>query len=253
MKFTYQYRTPDNKSHKGVIRAASKDAAYATLKAQGIKPGRVEEAPGFFNKLFGKGKRWIAIVVLALGCVASLLALRTQRSVIAAGDSPMMRRQIYGDPALMESLERENFASVFEDEGDRYLARFAQPAAIVRFPDSSWRREMAVALRKPDRPSIVIADTDAREVKELKRIVLWLRGELANYLSDGRGTPETYIRRLEERQQREITIYADIKVELERSTEPDLWEKRNATLRDLGIRTIPMPEGAQNFFRRGQK
>ena len=242
MKFTYQYRTPDNKSHKGVIRAASKDAAYATLKAQGIKPGRVEEAPGFFNKLFGKGKRWIAIAVLGVA-----LAIVVGRGVLVAPqpssvETAMMRRQIYGDPALMESLERENFASVFEDEGDRYLARFAQPATIVRFPDSSWRRAMAVALRKPDRGAITIAETDAREVKELKRIVLWLRGELANYLSDGRGTPETYIRRLEERQQREITVYADIKAELGKSSDPDLWEKRNATLRSLGIRTIPMPE-----------
>ena len=243
MKFVYQYRTPDNKSHKGVIKAASRDAAYAALKAQGIKPGRVEEAPGFFNKLFGKGKRWIAISVLGALClVLCAVIFRTRYEAQGTSNAAMMRRQIYGDPALMESLERENFASVFEDEGDRYLARFAQPATIVRFPDSSWRRAMAVALRKPERGDIIIAETDAREVKELKRIVLWLRGELANYLSDGRGTPETYIRRLEERQQREITVYADIKAELGKSSDPDLWEKRNATLRALGIRTIPMPE-----------
>ena len=56
MKFTYQYRTKDNAIQHGVVSATDKDAAYAALRAYGIKPSRVEELPGFFNKLFGKGK-----------------------------------------------------------------------------------------------------------------------------------------------------------------------------------------------------
>ena len=43
------------------------EAAYAALRAQGIKAGHVDEAPGVFNKLFGKGKRWMAIAVLVVG------------------------------------------------------------------------------------------------------------------------------------------------------------------------------------------
>ena len=69
MKFLSEYRTPDNVKHSGTICAADKEAAYAALKRQGIKPCRFAEAPGVFNKLFGKGKRWIAIGVLGVGCL----------------------------------------------------------------------------------------------------------------------------------------------------------------------------------------
>ena len=70
MKFIYQYRTPDNVQHEGTICAATKDAAYDQLRARGVRPGRMVEAPGLFNKLFGKGKRWIAIGALGGTCLA---------------------------------------------------------------------------------------------------------------------------------------------------------------------------------------
>ena len=57
MKFIYQYRTSDNEVKRGEIVAPDREAAFQLLRAQGIKPARLEEAPGVFNKLFGKGKR----------------------------------------------------------------------------------------------------------------------------------------------------------------------------------------------------
>ena len=78
MKFNYEYRTSDNKLHGGVVRAASRDDAFAVLKARGIRPGRVTEASGVFNKLFGKGKRWIAIVALAVALVVAVIFLLRQ-------------------------------------------------------------------------------------------------------------------------------------------------------------------------------
>ena len=79
MKFNYEYRTSDNKLHAGSVRAATREDAFSALKARGINPARVTEAPGFFNKLFGKGKRWIAICVLALALVLALAALSMRR------------------------------------------------------------------------------------------------------------------------------------------------------------------------------
>lgn len=75
MRFLYTYRTSDNVEHEGAISASSRDAAYAALRERGIRAGRVTEAPGFFNKLFGKGKRWLAIGALAvvIGVLAVLL------------------------------------------------------------------------------------------------------------------------------------------------------------------------------------
>ena len=59
--------------HEGVINASSRDEVYSILKARGIRPGSVVEAPGFFNKLFGRGKRWLLIAALAIFVVLLLL------------------------------------------------------------------------------------------------------------------------------------------------------------------------------------
>ena len=60
VRFVYQYRTHDNAVRSGEVSAADRDAAYRALKEKGIRPSRLEEAPGLANKIFGKGKRWIA-------------------------------------------------------------------------------------------------------------------------------------------------------------------------------------------------
>lgn len=57
------------------MRAANRDEAFAALKSRGIRPIRVIDSPGFFNKLLGKGKRWTAIVVLALSLLVAILVL----------------------------------------------------------------------------------------------------------------------------------------------------------------------------------
>ena len=70
MKFIYEYRTSDNVRRSGVIDASDRESAFIALKNQGVRPASMKEAPGIFNKLFGKGKRWIAIVILCwFGCL----------------------------------------------------------------------------------------------------------------------------------------------------------------------------------------
>ena len=132
MKFIYEYRTPDNARHSGVVHAADTEAAYAALKKQGIKPSRLSEAPGLFNKLFGKGKCWMAIGFLAV--VAVVLALGRARtlpsppltSVDAVLDSTT-RRQPIGDAAVIDEGIRTGWSEVFDLEGERFLASFAIP------------------------------------------------------------------------------------------------------------------------------
>ena len=75
MKFLFEYQDKANKRHKGALNAATRADAYAALKAQGIKPIRCDEAPGFFNLVFGKGKRWLAIAILGAVCLTLALAL----------------------------------------------------------------------------------------------------------------------------------------------------------------------------------
>ena len=245
MKFTYQYRTPDNKSHKGVIKAASRDAAYAALKAQGIKPGRVEEAPGFFNKLFGKGKRWIVIGVLSAVCaVLSMFLISTPRTLRLALIDDTMRRQVIGDSAIIEKGIRTGWADVFPEAGERFLASFAlpgQPPAVASVSEA----ELAAAVER----KIEVDANDSLEVRQIKTMVEGLKKEIREYLAEG-GTLVKYSKRLVRRQQEEIGYYqrAEREIAAEKSRKASaqelekLWEKRNAELRQMGIRLVPMPE-----------
>lgn len=240
MKFTYQYRTKDNALHKSVVRAIDKEAAYALLKAQGIKPSRIEEAPGVFNKLFGKGKRWIAIGILSLALLAALFIPRfsNSRFPIPNSLSSCERHQIYGDPATISEMTADGFAAVFDTDGERFLAGYAMPGATVSAP---FRLKSPDDLKVCLTNKIVFIDGEPREVSELKAIVNGIKEELQAYLADGEGTCTSFIRRLEERQEEERLIFLRVQNELEADPDPALWEERNKALREMGIRTIPRP------------
>ncbi len=252
MKFLYQYRNSKNELKEGVVYAASRDAAYTTLKKSGIKPSRVEEAAGFFNKLFGKGKRWLAIAVLSVIAIAVTLfwreSLEVHQAQQAAGYASMDRHQIYGEPALMAELDRNDYSNVFPEEGDRFLAHFAQPGIEVKFSDPHWRKRMAESLANLDKSNISFTEGERREVRELKRIVKGMREELSAYLSNGVGTCATFVRRLEERQTREMQIVTQAKNELARENDIDAYERWNVQLRRMGLPTISVPENGNDFF-----
>ncbi len=240
MKFEFQYRTRDNVLHGGTIRAADKDAAFAALRSKGLKPSRLTEAPGFFNALFGKGKRWMAIAVLSALLLLTPLFFADSRAPASDSRFPTVseRHQIYGDPAIISEMTADGFASVLTCDGERFLAGYAMPGEA---------RPSAVRLKSADdlaaclTNEIAFAEGEPREVAELKAIVNGLKEELRDYLSDGEGTCASFIRRLEERQEEERMIYRRVRNELEENPDPALWEERNKALREMGIRTIPRP------------
>lgn len=250
MKFLYQYRTSDNLPHRGVIRAASKEAAYSVLKAQGINPSRVEEAPGFFNKLFGKGKRWLAIAVLTvIASVSVCFALfngsdAPSRRVADAFDSPL-RRQPIGDSAVIEQGIKTGWADVFELEGERFLASFAIPGVPAGQRNTSEDELNKALAHKP--PSDPLADA-LIEARQIIAMVEGMKDELRAFLAAG-GTAVEYGQRLVARQTQEIGYYNCFKTELERAKESgmdpeelnELWQTYNAKLRRLGIKLLPIP------------
>lgn len=241
MRFVYQYRTRGNEIRRGEIAAADREAAFQALKAQGIRPAKLEEAPGLLNKVLGKGKRWIAIGILAT--IAFVLAVQSFRAPPAPQqETSSPRHQIYGEPALMEELERSEYADVFALPGERKLAKFAQPGVIQPFKERGWRGEFAAELNAVLTNEIVFAEDERREVRELKMIVNGMKSELRRYLENGIGTTESYIRRLEERQTKELNLYNLAKIELEKETDLEKFEARNAALRAVGLRTIPLPK-----------
>lgn len=258
MKFTYGYKTKDNVEREGEVCAPSRDDAFRLLKAQGIRPFRVTLAPGVLNRLQSYGKRTYAIVVLAALVIVAAFVIhankRTIRTIEDAQTSPLPRHQIYGDPALMGELVRSNFAAVFDDPGLRCLAHFAQPGEAVS--GKAYSSELGYDVTKAlaaciDKP-IAFADGEPREYRELKRTVLTMQAELKRYLSVGVGTPERYLRRLVQRQTREADIYYTARRDLENERNPEKWARINASLRAVGLKTIPLLPPEDGVTQKGE-
>ena len=258
MKFDYAYRDRSNERHDGVIKASSKDEVYKLLRAQGIKPFFVARSPGICNYLLSLGKSGLLIFCLSVFALLALVVMYCQGRVVAMvkneANTPLTRRQVYGDPALLERMEQEDYSEVFELEGDRVLAHFAQPAQLQRYVvqlrGSPVKQAVAAIaleklytrhLRKNSIREDVASST--RETGELKRIVAWMHNEFVTYMSNGNGTPHSYLKRLIERQYYEAQLYNRVKVELKSVSVPDVWEKKNEMLRAIGAPTIPMPIG----------
>ena len=244
MKFIYQYRTADNVRHDGVVNAADKDAAFALLKSQGIKPSRMVVAPGVFNKLFGAGKRWIAIGVLAVLVVVLSVALSTMKVSAVAVFDDTSRRQVIGDSAIVEKGIRTGWASVFPEEGERFLASFAIPG-VPAGQRSTTETEIRQSLDRVVRPS----EGDSVETRQIKAMVEGMKEELRRFIAAG-GSVKAYGNRLVERQEQELGYYNRVKTEIEAAVAAKmptedleaLWERRNDELRQMGIKLVAMPD-----------
>ena len=242
MKFVYEYRTSDNVHHEDVIFAANREAAFSALKAQGIRPAFVGEAPGFFNKLFGKGKRWLAIGVLCAACLALCAVVYTQGTIDTLFDSPV-RRQLAGDIAVIGQGVLTGWADVFAQKGDRELARYAIPGVEVPTAELD-AKAVAAALATDERTT---AD-DGLEARQIKAIVRGMKAELREYVAQG-GSVEKYALRLARRQAEELSVRNRIQEEFrkELQREPDteelmaIWQEKNGELRQLGLPPIECP------------
>lgn len=221
MRFLFEYRTPDNTKHDGVISAANRDAAYAALKKQGIKPCRFSEAPGFFNKLFGKGKRWMAIVVLAVALCGSIyysvVRLPASDSQTGSETSVAPRHQIASLPADWADC----IDSVFSDDLDRMLALYSQPGVVVLMPKEESRR--------------AVAEGDEVWTDTLRQVVAGMREDANGYLKLGKSMSELE-KFLDERQKMECAYREQLLRQLKSGTMKK--DEVNATLNAVGMKTV---------------
>ena len=243
MTYGYSYKTSDGVRHEGTFEAKSNDAVFAALREKGIRPMKVWE----IHSPYYISKRTRLIIILALALAASLVyTIRLRSSALSTQHSEHTapRHQIYGDPSIWEALERDDFAAVFPDIGDRILALYAIPGrsepSTLRLPYPEIIKALAAAKDK----DVEFSPDEPREATELKRIVQGMKEEFRWYVADGEGTVETYLQRLRERQSEEIRIYERTRKELEGNTDRALREERNAALRAMGLRTIPKPKSA---------
>ena len=256
MKYTYAYKTSDGVRHEDSINAASREEVFAELRKRGIKAIKVVAADGSKanGEVRGVRKRAVAALVAIAAIVAGVLAFfgGTRTAAVAAANPATIspRHQIYGDPAIMEALERGDFSNIFSREGDRLLAVFAQPGKLMCAKGTNPRllsqsaAEKFAAYAKNELAAdkdIAISADEPREIRELKQIVNGMRDEMRAYLANRNGTPRSYWRRLNERTLSEMQIYDRAKRELEKEQSPEIWEQKNEALRRLGLRTIPFP------------
>lgn len=244
MKFTYQYRTSDNAVHSGTISASSRDVAFNRLKSRGFKPFSLVEDTGFFNVLFGKGKRWIAICLLSVAALMLLRIILNPHSFVADSALSQPRHQIYGDPALMEEWGDTVYSTALVDRGECILAVYAQPGGYVGWrggnaTNTFFTADDVAAIELTKDVPVSIGDDDSRELRELKAILVGMKDELRNYLSDGVGTARSYLDRLEERRIAEVAVYEQVAHELADESDETVREARNESLRALGLRTVP--------------
>ena len=252
MKFIYQYRTGDNIQHEDVVFARDRAAAFSELKQRGIRPSRLYDAPGIANKIFGKGKRWIAISVLsgALAGICLRHVYMKTRDRYAAED----RAQIFADPAVFQKLSKDGWGVAFPDRGEAWIASHAIPGKVCSCGSRSSEdgRMIAASLVAGMDAPVAIAEDDDEALQKMKRMVNGIKIELAQYVKDG-GKVEGFMARSCERVKTEAGIYANYAEELShvaasfksgktsREQALGVWEKRNETLRSLGLPTIFIP------------
>lgn len=246
MKFLYEYQDKTNRRHKGTLDAPTRADAYAALKTQGIKPIRCDEAPGFINLLFGKGKRWLAIGILGALCIVlGVIIHSTPTPSTYTSFDAATRRQIIGDTAIIEKGIRTGWADVFALEGDRFLASFAIPgiAPAIR---STTEEKLKDALRCSPSPSPFTSTLEARQIHA---IVSGMKREINDLLKSGWTLREVGTA-LVRRQEQEIGYYERAKTEIDAAAKSkmspealeELLDRRNDSLRKLGIRFVSMPE-----------
>ena len=255
MKYTYFYKTGDGVRHAAEMDAESREAVFAALRANGIKAIKVVAADGSKanGEVRGVRKRVAAGIAVSAALFVGLLTytatlrLRPAPSSLPPHAAP--RHQIYGDPAVVGEFACGHFDAVLSNRTDRILAWFAQPGRVscpkgvnpLQMPEEFADAASGLTDAAGRLVLLEIAADEPREVRELKQIVNGLRAELQLYLANGNGTPRSYWRRLVERTEKEMRIYERTRRELENETSAETWERKNAALRQLGLRSIPNP------------
>ena len=262
MKFTYAYKTSDGVRHEAAMDAESREAVFATLRAKGIKAIKVVAADG--SKANGEirgRKRVLALAVLgALGLVLSaamvfVFGRRGAQGLSALPLDSTVRRQVIGDTAIIEKGIRTGWADVFELEGERFLASFASPG-VPAGQRSTTEEELqnAIAPENAARRRVNVDATSRRvpdtlEARQIRAMVEGMKDEARRFVKAG-GSIAQYGRLLVQRQEEEIAYYNRAKAEIEAAQKAkmpaaqlnDLWEKRNESLRQMGVKLVPMPE-----------
>ena len=251
MRYTYAYKTSDGVRHEEAIEAESREAAFAVLRKHGIKAIKVVAADGSKanGEIRGVRKRVLAASVIGAAVLAGVAVYLLQSPIPNPQSqtdflTSQTRRQVIGDMAVVEKGIKEGWASIFPEEGERFLASFAIPG-VPAGQRNTTEAEISAALSR----KVEILPDDGIESRQIKAMVEGMKEEARRFTAAG-GSIAAYGRKLVRRQEEEIAYYNRAKAEIEAAQKAkmpaaqlnDLWEKRNESLRQMGVKLVPMPE-----------
>lgn len=251
VKYTYAYKTSDGTRHTASINAESREAVFSELRKRGIKAIKVVASDGSKanGEVRGVRKRVLAASVIGAALLAGIVVYFVQPPIHNA-QSPtefltaQMRRQVIGDVAVIEKGINDGWSSVFKDEGERFLASFAIPG-VPAGQRNTTEDEIVAALSR----AVEVKPEDGIEARQIKAMVEGMKEEARRFISKG-GKIAAYGRKLVRRQEEEIAYYNRAKAEIENARKSkmnrqqltELWEKRNESLRQMGVKLVQMPE-----------
>ena len=255
MKFTYAYKTSDGVRHEAAMDAESREAVFAALRQQGIKAIKVVAADGSKanGEIRGIRKRVLAASVIATAVLAGIAVYFLNSRILRRDNfgqtefvTSQTRRQVIGDAAIIEKGIRTGWADVFELEGERFLASFAIPG-VPAGQRNTTEEEIRKALST--KHQALGTQSDSLEARQIVAMVAGMKDEARRFVKAG-GSIAQYGRLLVQRQEEEIAYYNRAKAEIEAAQKAnmpaaqlnDLWEKRNESLRQMGVKLVPMPE-----------
>ena len=207
MKFTYAYRDSSGIRHEATIEAESRDAAFAALRKDGIRPIKVVAADGSKanGAPVGVRKRVVAFLVGIAICVGVGVTVAVSR--VSAPTMPHFetaRRFPIGDAAVIEKGIITGWSDVFQEEGERFLASFAVPG-VKAGQRSTTAGEIEAALAR----QIAISNDDGLEARQIKAMVEGMKQEARAYIAAG-GNVVEYGKRLEKPDILECTSNAQL-------------------------------------------
>ena len=235
--------------------AESREAVFAALRAKGIKAIKVVAADGSKanGEIRGIRKRVLAAAVIATALLAGIAVYFLNSRILRRDNfgqtefvTSQTRRQVIGDAAIIEKGIRTGWADVFELEGERFLASFAIPG-VPAGQRSTTEEEIRKALGT--KHQALGTQSASLEARQIVAMVEGMKDEARRFVKAG-GSIAQYGRLLVQRQEEEIAYYNRAKAEIEAAQKAkmpaaqlnDLWEKRNESLRQMGVKLVPMPE-----------
>ena len=229
MKYQYFYQTSKNENRDGFIRAKNRAEAYALLRKQGIRPYRLLGDDPLNWQPWAVGVAFLVMVAALF--ILVFFGVGNPEST----DVPVRRQQLTGDDAILSRGLETGWMEYLPTNLDRYLAAYAQPGWIALPPDfnsdeiARFENDLSVELR--------IDEADPAIVVLLKRIVCTMRRELKEYLENG-GHISDYLKLLDERQDREISMRRQAREAVESATEEmkaRVLMNQNLFLREMGL------------------